>query len=436
MLEARSPSIFVSLRVLCAGLLLGLITLTAAFYRDFAYLYLPLGPVKLYVTEVVLILVLTLLAAAGITTGIVRVRLGVAAVPVILFCLTGVLALVRGRGWGILSVREFATNYYSILYLLIPIVFLSQRASRWLAKGILVGTAIASCIVLLRIFMGIGTITSTGSVRYHPSIGIGASFALYWFLGAPASTPVKRTWHTLGAVACVLLIVVATQHRSAIVAIAGSLLLWLAILHKGRGPGAIGTPGLTLVTVLMAALFVLLNSHIAAPTLDRFRALIQSSEDPNSAWRLYSWGLMIAGIAQAPLLGHGFGGNLPSFLFHGQAYGLDPTVPIGAHNSYLFLLFKEGIIGFGLAVAFAASVFAFCLPRVHRNDSGEDRWIAGAAIGAFSFVCLFAAFNVVLEGPYMGMFFWIYPALAEAILRNGSRTDAPLETVGASLVPA
>jgi len=240
----------------------------------------------------------------------------------------------------------------------------------------------------------------------------------------------------IGAVASVLLIVVATQHRSAMVAVAGSLLLWLTVLHKGRGPGAIGTPRLTLATLVLAGILVLVNSTVATPTLERFQALIQASEDPNSAWRLYSWGLLIAGFVQSPILGHGFGGNLPSFLFRGRAYGLDPTVPIGAHNSYLFLLFKEGIIGFGLAIAFAVSVFAFTLPRLRRMELGEDRWIAGAAMGAFAFVCLFAAFNVVLEGPFMGMFFWIYPALAEAILRNRTGVEAPVETAGMSVVPA
>src|SRR4051794_19485843 len=94
MSKARPASLLLNIRMVCVGLLLGLIILTAAFYRDFAYLYLSAGPIKVYITEVVLILVLALLMVEGVVTGSVRLRLGVAAVPVVLFCLSGVLALI------------------------------------------------------------------------------------------------------------------------------------------------------------------------------------------------------------------------------------------------------------------------------------------------------------------------------------------------------
>jgi len=325
--------------------------------------------------------------------------------------------LYRGRSFGLISVRDFATNYYALLYILIPILFLTSRSFHSLGKGILVGTAIAAVVVVVRIITGFESITSTGAVRYHPSIGIGASFALFWFLGAPAPTRRQKFLHGLGVLASLILAVVITQHRSAVIALACALALWLLVLCRWRGAGAIGSRTVTIALLVVAVLVVAIDQQTAMATLGRLRALGGAPEEFNAVWRLYLWGLLVNGFLDSPIVGHGFGANLPAFVFRGVRFGFDPSVALGAHNSYLFVLFKEGLIGATLLLGYIVSLFRLAVRRM-ATAHADDIWLAGAAMGGFVFVALFAAFNVVLEGPYMGIFFWVYPALAEGVLRT------------------
>jgi O-antigen ligase len=410
----------IKIRAVAAVLLLALITLTAAFYRDFSYVALPVGSVNIYITELVLAILLGAVVAMAIPVKAIHLRIGIGGIPAALFILWGIYCLYRGRDSGVISVREFATNYYALFYLIIPILFLSPRSMRWLAAGIVVGTAIAAAVVVGRICFGVGTVTSTGAVRYHPSIGVGASFTLFWFLGAPAASKRRRLIYGLCALASVMLIVVVTQHRSAVIALACALALWLLVLNRGRGRGAIGSRAATIALLVAAVLVVAIDWQTAIATLGRIRAIQGGAEEFNAVWRLYVWSLLVGGFLDSPLVGHGFGANLPAFLFRGVRYGFDPSVPVGAHNSYLFVLFKEGIVGAGLLLAYIVAVSRLVLSRIITRKERDETWIAGAAMGGFVFVALFAAFNVVLEGPYMGMFFWVYPALAEGVLRTAA----------------
>jgi len=200
------------------------------------------------------------------------------------------------------------------------------------------------------------------------------------------------------------------------------------VLNRGRGRGSIGSRAATIALLIAAALVVAVDWQTLIATLGRIRAIKGGPEEFNAVWRLYVWNLLVNGFRESPFVGHGFGANLPAFLFRGIGYGLDPNVPVGAHNSYLFVLFKEGILGAGLLLAYIVAISRLILGRLITRKAGEESWIAGAAMGGFLFVAVFAVFNVVLEGPYMGMFFWVYPALAEGVLRTAA--VPPREVVG------
>src|SRR5258705_7800745 len=103
-----------------AMFLVGIATfLTAVFYRDFSYLHFRIGPIPLFATELVMLLIGLLLVHEVMRTGTVVLRIGTSSVIALLYLAWGMVCLYRGRSDGMVSVREFAVNYYAVLYIVI-----------------------------------------------------------------------------------------------------------------------------------------------------------------------------------------------------------------------------------------------------------------------------------------------------------------------------
>jgi len=422
---ARSVSS--GLRRLVFGILLTLIGLTAAFYRDFSYIGIRLGGTPLYVTELSLLLILAVLVLESFQMGQVRVRLLPSGIFAGLYLAWGAFCLARGVEDGLVSVRESAANYYAIFYFLVAGLVAHQRDLDRLWRILLIGTCAAAVVILARVATGFQVITSTGAIRFHAPVAVGASATLFWLLGVPAKQAWKRTLCITGACACLFTIVVATQHRSAALALAASLFLWLALFERGRSVHSIGSRKATIAIVVTGMILLLLMPEVGRLTAGRLRTIGSNLEEFNATWRLLYWGLLLTNIWQSPVLGFGFGDNLPVFQFRGVWFGLDPAAPAGVHNSFLFVWYKEGLVGLILLVGFSISVLWTVSRQLRGRSVRSELWQASAASSAFAFVAVFAFFNVVLEGPYMGIFFWIFAAMAElAVVLSGRAGDGRL----------
>ena len=132
------------------------------------------------------------------------------------------------------------------------------------------------------------------------------------------------------------------------------------------------------------------------------------------AWRRFLWRQTWDGFMTEPLIGPGFGPHM----FTKQPNG---TLPItdgkwisGPHNSYLTLLYRTGAIGFAL---FLIMIFGAAKNFVHHSSTKEVRI---AALAFFS-VALYAGFNVCLENPQSGTWFWLFLGA----LANLSETPVP-----------
>jgi len=395
-------------------ILITLASLTAAFYRDFAHLAIPLPVGGLFVTELALLCITALFVIESLRRGRVVFQYGFGSIVVICFLLWGLVCLYRGKSDGLISLRDSATNYYAMFFLAIPVLARSDRDLVRLIKAVGVGTAIAAIVVLFRVVTGEGNSTSTGALRYHSFIGVGGSLTAFWLLASPARSNHARIVLAVLAGTLMGLIVVATQHRSAALGLLAALTIWILALHRGRGKGAIGAP-LPLISLLcIAGLAVGLNSHVATNTLERLQTIDVKSLDFNVQWRLVVWGLLIKGFLASPIIGNGFGANFPVFHFHGQLFGIDPSISVGAHNSYLWVAYKEGLIGLLLLGLFIAYILTRGTWHVLTAADSAGRLCAAVGLAGFVYVLVYAAFNVVLEGPYMGMLFWLYAGIVEA----------------------
>jgi O-antigen ligase len=134
-----------------------------------------------------------------------------------------------------------------------------------------------------------------------------------------------------------------------------------------------------------------------------------TTSDNNAKWRLSNWNYGISQISAHPLGGIGFGGpEVPPSVCTTGCNDLtknpDPTVLAGSdlHNSILAIPLRLGLPGLVVFLAFEVLVLA----RARRlgRRSGTMQWLLACHL-LTGFTALTA---VVLEGPYMGIFFWLF----------------------------
>ncbi len=160
--------------------------------------------------------------------------------------------------------------------------------------------------------------------------------------------------------------------------------------------------------------------------------------DSNVKWRLAIWKFMLRRSLHAPILGVGFG-TPTNFRWRDTVYDArtgspsDPNYSTGPHNSFVNLLYRTGLLG--VLALLAIMVIAFI--RVWRalHTASLRRLSQAMLIGssaAFAMAVGTAFFFVTLEGPYMGMFFWIFLALMLILPKTLAGTDEDQRDLTAS----
>jgi len=139
-------------------------------------------------------------------------------------------------------------------------------------------------------------------------------------------------------------------------------------------------------------------------------------QQANARWRLSFWKFLLEESARRPFIGVGFG-RPSNFEWNGIHYDRrtgdpqDPFDVIAPHNSFLNLLYRTGLPGF-LALAAIMLLAVIRLVPVARRTRGEDKALAIWLLAAIAATTVAASFNVALEGPFMGIFFWAVLGLA------------------------
>jgi O-antigen ligase len=150
----------------------------------------------------------------------------------------------------------------------------------------------------------------------------------------------------------------------------------------------------SLAIIAISSLFVLVHSsRLIRLLLSLYQSRFSSSKnlttDHSLTNRYSEWHGVISAIWHSPILGHGFGSSFRYFNVLGRYHVIEGFT----HNSYLFLLFKTGIIG---AILFMASYMAFVfkgfrlLRRVELSD--RHRILLRASL---VYLCVFLIFAYV-----------------------------------------
>jgi O-antigen ligase len=368
---------------------------TTAYTKDFSYLRLP--GVPLFVTDIVLLLLLT---SIYVFQRRCRPRFPlVLNISLALFVAAGAIAAARGF-WGhhdpALVLRDSAIVGYSLFlptgYHLIRNWLVIRRIAAWFALG-----------ATLSIINGLAQFAVVPEQRRFV-YGIYVLVPLVGTLVLMANGLIRPrlAWILAGVFSIGLFL---ANSRSAFVTI-----LVLAAL-------ALLVPGLfrrkrrlvTLITALVAA--AVLIGFFAFPYLhlrserdyavrvagELSSGVLHTSNDPYWQFRLMAWKEAWSRFKEYPAAGEGFG--IP---FNFEIWDNDSR----PHNTFLTVLYKMGLLGFLPLLVFLTYFFWLGFQAIRRNRQHNDVVFLEIVILAVVCFCVWGGASLMFESPYLASLFW------------------------------
>jgi len=418
-------------------LLFGFVFATASYGRTFAYLGIQAGPFPIYVTEIVLGVVLALYYwEYCIFSGPRELVRSPVSLLVMIYVLYGLILLGADYSeHGAEAVRDSAMLYYALFVFVGLFSIDGEKDMRTLGKVLIAAGIVSVWKMISGAVAGSYSTSAAGSGKL-----VGGATALYAtfsfiILCVSMNYGIYRKRPLLYLLAAANLVVVFfSAHRTFIVVFIGVLFVHLIVSVKRRGRRrSVRTIRSTVGAILIAAVIVACVPYfggIATATLQKYGRLL-SLTDPNTAFRIEYWNRSLETWFETnPLMGIGLGAPADVFV-----RGEQRTAP---HNSYITVGLRTGLVGFGLLVLIMLTYYAYAVSIIRILQKMGSR-LAPYAI-AFLLcqvaTAIVAFFNIVLEGPYMGSFFWLFIGLTIGAIRLAQREISHKEEQLAGTTPA
>jgi len=305
-------------------------------------------------------------------------------------------------------VRDSALCYYSLAFLLTLFLAADEDRVRTLLWFCWAGWVAAGAVVVAKYFGGLGIRLDYDLMRYGAGAQALACISSVGWAIASCSPGVTRRlrmilWLAGGAHLFVGIFLI--QHRSVFVATVGVgvTVAYLCLSKKWMRLTSVGAIAFALL--LLLSLIPWNPAQLPAAVSDTFARIesIIGHDDANASWRLEIWKRAILFGIEHPLAGAGFGKSMGDELAFGETDRVDP------HNSYVAIFFRMGLPGIIAFGALWVQVIGSALAR--SRSVTVNKTLLGMAMSAHMASAIFAFFNVVLEGPYMGIPFWVSLAL-------------------------
>ena len=138
----------------------------------------------------------------------------------------------------------------------------------------------------------------------------------------------------------------------------------------------------------------------------------------NTNWRLITWKGFLSEFAEKPLIGWGFGKKfLAGETFKaGWTTGLSDNW-VSTHNYIISFLYMTGIPGLISFLLIIVYYFVENLRFLKRQNSNENKPRVRAFASCVFYILVLGLFEVVLETPYQGVFFWIFFTFSIVLLK-------------------
>jgi hypothetical protein len=367
-----------------------------------------------------LLLVLASLTAVARIVAVPGVYVRTATLVWVVPALWGFLEFAtRNRGNVVSGAREALIFIYPLLFALPLVSTRSVAIRRWLyqygpylclAGWVVLGIGVYNHLA------GHETLTTSGQLRalgsWYAEPLVAAAFVSLWlYQNRRISMPVSLL---LAAPVCGLLLV---NSRSAYlgVVIAGCALAAMRATRTTRRDNLRRLGGLVAVAACLVTLVV-----VATPAgqsgLARFSS-ITSRSDPDIQDRLARTRSALPTTTKAWLIGDGVGLTPTNLAGDTRTMGAVAD-PNQTHNSFATMLHLGGVVGLLVLMVPVAVVLRRGLAR--RTDP-----LVQILIALVLFTLVVAAFNVVLENAYFGVWLWLPVLVLQALVSDESLRTAP-----------
>jgi O-Antigen ligase len=430
-------------------LIVGYLVITRIGSLSAAKWGIEIGPVPLYLTDMTLIALLTVSMVKRPGQVLYWGTAGQAARPagqaVWMLCIAGLVYFAFAFPvYRLFAVRDLAIFIYSMFF---PLTYFAVNSRVWaqrITRYFVYSGLVLGIVIVFQFTTGVsigfvGTITRTvlgRDITYMGNDDFGGILAVS-AMGLVAYALLereRRPFHLFGAALC-FFAMASTGTRSAMVAVAAAALVTFMLLsHRYR---------LAFTVVAIAFAGALLAGAALPETIPGVKALHDfylgivsaagGATDVNTAFRIDRWKDAFHTWMTHPFVGVGFGRDLLHEVYIGRwsAGKFNLGMP---HNTYLYLLARAGLLGFGL-VGFAMAWGLWKLGiAVRRYRQPDDL----AAMNALVSMAAFGAFVLFFERPMTNASFWIMLAVGVRLAESaraaaGARVPRPRPIVAAEI---
>ncbi|MGH7779996.1 MAG: O-antigen ligase family protein [Candidatus Binataceae bacterium] len=402
-------------------LIIGYLVATRMFSLSAAKVGFQIGPVPVFLTDLTLmgLLGLAMLRRPGKLMFWLSSGRGATGSGLALWVLCGasvIYFILAFPVYRIMAVRDLAIFGYSLFF---PLTYFAITNRGWAIRAtrycVYSGVVLAVMILAQKmtgINLGLGELQRNINGAWVAYVGgddygaIAAS-ALMGVIAYMMLEREYRRFHTLCAFVC-LLALAANGARSAVAgaALAGGLCFLLLSTRYRIIFGA----------VCAALIFVVLAGATLPETVPGAEALhnlsigitsaVGGSSDMDTQFRIGRWRNAVGTWLSSPILGVGYGKEILDLSFtSGSDIGkFNEGMP---HNTYLFLLARMGLLGFGLVVLAMALAIGKLIVAVRRYRQPDDL----AALNILVTLAGYGAFVLFFERPMNNAGFWIMLAV-------------------------
>lgn len=407
----------------------------AGFNRSFAYLHL--GPI--YITEAVLASLLLLAALRLRARPAIHLPRDLMAASALVLTLAylvwGGIRLLPGL-FGPAPILDVFRNFGVVHYALFaPLAYYIVGADPGRRLRLLL-TAIVACSTITNLVtLGVFVATSgSASVDAYSKIISGQAALFAVFAAAILLARLQFREHRAAGVLALLALqgafIYLSGHRSAVLALGAVV----AVLVVGPNRKALLLAGVGAVMALLLSLVLFEPARALASAFAlKYRTLWSGTTmEWNALWRYLYWNRVLDFWSDAPILGHGFVPDLSTLAPIALPPGQERVDP---HNSYLTVLARLGIVGlFLLTMSILAGAGAL-VRRARTAPAPRLRSVALACAASLAAIVVFAAMNVTLEGPYHGIFLWLFLGAGPALMLSPTAHRPDGAAARASPVP-
>lgn len=426
MLESSSSDLGLASKIFL-GILLAFFFGLSFFGKSFAMLHFSIGVLPLYVGEIALLICLVWVSLYGRRALLASPRIFL--ILALSFLVVGVfrtgISLVSGlTEYGLVQILRDSAIYYQSLWILVGLM-LDRASFRLVFLGILFG--LASSEVVLWIDFLADTVFGVDIVGAFPIVPGGNEvisplfFLSYAFLNAEWATAsiaasglslvgqvfsyFKKSWMLSSFGICL----------PTIVFFSGGVLPKTTVFSRLRGVILAAVVGVGLASLSVS--FAISHSIKTEKILGQSRPfthpagwifhgeLKRDSEGKIVSpmdWRMHLWRQAWEGFVNSPVIGQGFGPRIIK-TFPGEKPAIyNGHWVSGPHNSFLALAFRTGLLGVIPILGMVLFPFVLWLRKWRAVP-----WLS-ISVAAFASVASYASFNVCLENPQCGIFFWLF----------------------------